>query len=95
MTELNWVFIAMCGLSLVVASGGYSLVVVRRLLIAVAYLVAEHRLQGVQASVVVVYWLTCPMACGIFPGQDRTHTPGLAGRFLTTGPPGKSRISNS
>ena len=92
---MNWVFIATCGLSLVVASGDYSLVAVRRLLIAVAYLVAEHRLQGVQASVVVVHGLACPMACGIFPGQDRTHTPALAGRFLTTGPPGKSRISNS
>ena len=31
-------------LSLVVASGGYSLVVVHKFLIAVAFLVAEHRL---------------------------------------------------
>ena len=42
---LHWVFVAACGLSLVVGSGGCSLGVVRRLLIAVASLGAEHRLQ--------------------------------------------------
>ena len=41
---LHWFFGATCGLSLVVANGGYSLVAVRGLLIAVASLVAEHRL---------------------------------------------------
>ena len=41
---LHWVFMAACGLSLVVASRGYSLVAVCRLLIAVASLVAEHGL---------------------------------------------------
>ena len=40
---LRWVFVAACGLSLVAASGGYSLAV-HGLLIAVASLVAEHRL---------------------------------------------------
>ena len=40
---LCWVFVAACGLSLVAASEGYS-VAVRRLLIAVASLVAEHGL---------------------------------------------------
>ena len=34
----------MCGLSLVVKSGSYSLVAMRGLLIVVAFLVAEHRL---------------------------------------------------
>ena len=43
--------------SLVVANGGCSLAAVCRLLIAVASLVAEHRLQGMQASVVA--------ACGL------------------------------
>ena len=38
---LHWVFAAACGLSLVVASGDY---VVHGLLIAAAFLVAEHRL---------------------------------------------------
>ena len=41
---LRWVFIAVHGLSLVVVSGGYSFVVMCRLLTAVAPLVAEHRL---------------------------------------------------
>ena len=41
---LRWVFIALQSLSLVAASGGYSPVVVRGLLIAVVSLVAEHGL---------------------------------------------------
>ena len=40
------VFVAVCGLSLVEESGGYSVIVVHGLLIAVASLVAEHRLQA-------------------------------------------------
>ena len=55
----------MHGLSLVVASGGYSLVAARGLLIAVASLVAEHGLEGAWASVVVAHRLSCPEACGI------------------------------
>ena len=41
---LRWVFFAACGLCLVAQSGGYSLVKVIRLLIAVASLVGSHRL---------------------------------------------------
>ena len=41
---LLWVFVAAHGLSLVAASGAYSLAVVGRLLLVVASLVAEHRL---------------------------------------------------
>ena len=41
---LNWVFIAVFGLSLVAPIGGYSLVEVCRLLVAVTSLVAERRL---------------------------------------------------
>ena len=41
--RLCWVFIAVCGLSLVAGDGGYSRVVCG-LLIAVASLVVEHRL---------------------------------------------------
>ena len=41
---LCWVFVAVCGLSLVAVSGGYSLVVVHGFLIEMASLVAEHRL---------------------------------------------------
>ena len=43
--------------SLVEAIRGYSLAVVHRLLIAVASLVAEHRLQSVRASVVAAFGL--------------------------------------
>ena len=41
------------GFSLVVASRGYSPVVVLRLLIVVTSLVSEHRLEGTRALVVV------------------------------------------
>ena len=41
---LCWVIIAAWAFSLVVASGGYPIVVVCRLLIAVASLIAEHGL---------------------------------------------------
>ena len=43
-------------------------------------------------SVVVARGLSCPAACGILvprPGIDPAP-PALEGRFLTTGPPGKS-----
>ena len=42
--SLCWVFVAACGLSLVVVSGGYSLAAVYRLLIKVASFVVEHGL---------------------------------------------------
>ena len=42
------------GFSLLVAPGGYSPVVVHRLLIAVASLTAEHGLQGMQALAAAV-----------------------------------------
>ena len=41
---LCWVFIAACGFSLVVATGGYSLAVEPRLLVGATSPVAEHRL---------------------------------------------------
>ena len=75
---LHWGFVAACGLSVVAASGGYSLDVVRELLIAVAF-VAEPGLCGMWASVfavlgfysisliVVAHRLSCSEACGIFP----------------------------
>ena len=69
------------GFSLVSASRGYSRVAVHGLLIAVASLVAEHRLQGARASVVVApgrsssgsivvaHRLSCSAPCGFFPDQ--------------------------
>ena len=47
---LWWVFVAALGPSLVVAVGGYFPVSVLKLLIAMASLVAEHRLYGMQAQ---------------------------------------------
>ena len=95
---LNYNFLAALGLhcftkfSLVVASGGYSLVAVHRLLIAVASLAAEHGLQSTQSSVVVAYGLSCLVTCGIFLDQGlNPASPALAGGFLTTGPPGRSQ----
>ena len=49
------------GFSLVAVNRGYSLVVVLRLLIAVASVAAEHRLYGTQASVAAALGFSC---CG-------------------------------
>ena len=64
------------GCSLVAVNGGYSLVVVCGLLVAVALLVAERRLQGVRASVV--------SACGLgswgsWALRDRLSSCGAVG----------------
>ena len=60
---------------------GFSLVVVRRLLIAVASLIAEHEL-GCLGSAVAAWGLSCPLACGIFPDQDSTHVPSIGRRIF-------------
>ena len=75
----------LAGFSLVVASRGYSLVTAYRLLLAVASLVAEHRLQGMD-SVAVALRLSWP--AHVEPSQtgDQSCVPSI----LTTGPPGKS-----
>ena len=69
------------GFPLDAVSRGYSLVVMPGLLIAVASLIVEHRLQGTQASVVeapglqntgpavAVHGLSCSTACGILRDQ--------------------------
>ena len=70
------VFGAVRGLSLVAASGNYSLVVVHRLFTGVASLVAGHGQQGAQASV-VVHGLSCPMVLGSSWTRDQTHVPSI------------------
>lgn len=82
-----WVFIAAHRFSPVAVSEGYSLVAVCRLLIAVASLVAEHRLKGEQASVavnpglqstasvVVAHGLSCSASCRIFPDEGSNLYP--------------------
>ena len=63
------------GFSLIMESEGYSPVSVCRLLIAVAFLVAKHGLQSMQASVVVAHGLSCSTACAIFPDQGSNPCP--------------------
>ena len=60
------------GFSLVVSSGGFSLVVVRELLIVVASRVSccGARALDAWASVVVTFRLDCPTASGIFLDQE-------------------------
>ena len=59
------------GFSLVVATGGYFLVGVHRLLVAVASLVSKHWLQELQhvGSTDVAHRLSCSVAGGIFSDQ--------------------------
>ena len=52
---LPWVFVAGCGLSLVVGSGGYSLFVVPGLHAVVASLVVGHGLLGIWSSAVAAW----------------------------------------
>ena len=73
------------------ASRSYSLVAICGLLLTVGSLVAEHGLSGV-GSVVLAWGLSYPVGKGMWvsgPGIEPV-SPALAGRFLTTGPPGKS-----
>ena len=72
------------------ASRGSSLAAVRGLLIVMASLAAEHRLQGLWASAV---WLTGFAAlCHVGSSQTRdwTYASCTGRQILTTGPPGKS-----
>ena len=67
------------------ASGGYSLVAVLRLLNVVASPVVEHGLQEL--------WhmgLLAPWHVESSQTRDRTCVPSIGSGFLTTGPPGKS-----
>ena len=73
----------MCGLYVVVLHG---------FLIAVASLVAEHRLWGTWASVLMVHSLSChPAYVFLVPGPGiKLVSPALAGGFLAAVPPRKS-----
>ena len=78
---LCWVLVAVLAFSSC-SERGHSLVVVCRLLIAVASIVAEHGLQGSRVpglwstgSTVVVYHFSCSMARGIFPDQGSNPCP--------------------
>ena len=75
-------------LSLVAARGGYSAVTVHGLLIAVAFLVAEHGVRST-GSALVAHRLSCSAACGSSGSGIEPVSPALAGRFFTAEPPGK------
>ena len=72
---LHWVFVAPCRLSLLVESWGYSLVVMHKLLIVVAFLVMEHVLQGTWASVAVAQQVSCTRHVESSRTKYQTHFP--------------------
>ena len=69
------------GFSLVAVNRGCSLAVVPELLLAVVSLVAEHELQGEQASVAAAHGPSHSAACGIFPDQGSNPCP-CTGRLI-------------
>ena len=76
-----------------VAVHGLSLVAVHGLLIAVASLVAEHRLYGDWASVVGSSRASLPRSMWNLPGPGiKPMSPALAAGFSTTVPPGKPSL---
>ena len=77
-------------ISLVGVSRAYSLIVMLGLLIVVASVVAEHRLYGMWALVVMVHGAQWPVSMGNLPGPGEPVSHALTGRVLTTGPPRKS-----
>ena len=96
-------FVAVCGLLIAVASccGARAPVVAARGLSSCSVRALEHAgfsscgtwAQQLQCtgSVVVAHGLSCPAAMWDLPGPGiEPVSPALAGRFLTTGPPGKS-----
>ena len=53
-------------------------------------LLKSSGVRGTQASVVVVHRLSCPEVGGVPRPEIESTSPAQIGRFLTTGPPGKS-----
>ena len=79
---LHWVFVAAHGLSLLVASGGYSSLQCAGF--------SSQWLLLLQSIHSKVWGLICSAERGIFPGQGiKPVSPALAGGFLATPPPGK------
>ena len=65
----------MLGLSLVSSEWGLLFVVAPGRLVAVASLISEHRLNGMQASAIVVHGLNCSVVRGIIPDQVSNLCP--------------------
>ena len=90
--ERGLLFVAVCGLLIAVASlaveHGLQACGLQQLW-HVGSVVVACGLQST-GSVVVAHRLSCSTACGIFPGPGlEPMSLALAGRFLTTAPPGK------
>ena len=85
---LFWVSTAAHGLSLIVASGGYSSSWCPGF--SLCWLLSWQS----TSSVVVVHRLSCSAACRIFPDQGLPMSPAFTGRVLSTVLPGKSSPSN-
>ena len=85
---LRWVFIAVCGLSLVGVSRAYFPVALCRLLIVVAFLIAEHQALGTQASGVAARGLS---SCNSWALEHRLGSCGAQTLLLcgVWGPPGR------
>ena len=94
---LCWVFIAEHGLSLVVQAEwwwgvGVALCCGARASHCCDFSCCGTWALGARASVVVTRRLSSSKACRVFPDQGSNPvSPALAGRFLTTRPPGKSQ----
>ena len=71
---IHWVLVAAHGAFSSCGEQGLLFVGVNRLLIEVASLAAEHRLESI-GSVATVPGLSCSMTCGIFPDQGWNPHP--------------------
>ena len=104
---LHWVFVAACGLSLVVASGGYSSLRCTGFLLRWLLLLQSTGSRRTGFSSCSSRALGCRLRscgakayllCGMWglprPGLEPV-SPALAGRFLTAAPPGKSQYRQS
>ena len=70
-----WVFISVCGLSLVAVSGGYSLCGVEASHCGGFSSCRAWALEYAGFSLLVCPGLSCSKECGTFLDQDLTHTP--------------------
>ena len=88
---LCWVFVAVQAF-LSSPRAGAALLLQRSLLVVVASLVAEHRLEGVWTPQVQHMDLAALWHLGLFWTRDQAVFPALAGGFFTSKPSGKPHV---
>ena len=89
---LHWVFVAVPRLSLVVVSGSYSSLRCLGFSLLWLLLLQSTGSRRIVSSICGA-WVKLPFHIWDLPGPGiKPMSPALAGRFLTTGPPGKSRL---